>query len=151
MKALAAALAALLMISCAQAPPPQGDPQRAVTEAIMGMYSAFQTRDLSRVAPYMTEDSTCYNAITSEMLVGRKAVLDHFGAILAQHKEGEKWEASIQDMNVVVRGDLAYATYKVHTSQGGMHSLAAVTHVFKKVDGRWLATHLHRSWNLQPK
>ena len=99
----------------------------------------------------MTEGSTCTNATTSELLVGRKAVLDHFGAILSQHKPGEKWESSITDIKVFPRGDLAYATYHVTTSQGGAHAVAAVTHVFQKVGGRWLAIHLHRSWNAMPR
>jgi hypothetical protein len=32
-----------------------------------------------------------------------------------------------------------------------MHAVAAVTHVFRRVDGRWLAIHLHRSWNVMAK
>ena len=54
-------------------------------------------------------------------------------------------------MKVSVVGDLANATYQVRTSQGGMHMLAAVTHVFRRVGDRWLAIHLHRSWNVMPK
>ena len=117
----------------------------------MGMYQAFQQKDLAKVGQYLTADSTCYDATRSVMLNGRQAVLDHFGAILAQHKPGEVWESSIEGMKVTVSGDLANATYQVRTSAGGMHMLAAVTHVFRKVDGRWLAIHLHRSWNLAPK
>jgi len=148
MRLIPVVMAAVFGISCAQAPagsPP--DAEKGVTEAVMGMYSAFQTRDLSKVGEFMTEGSTCYNATTSEMLVGRKAVLDHFGAILGQHKPGEKWESSITDMKVTVRGTTACATYTVNTSQGGMHAKAAVTHLFEYQSGRWLATHLHRSWN----
>ena len=127
------------------------DAERQVVEAIMGMYQAFQQRDLPKVGQYMTADSTCYDATKSVMLIGRQAVLDHFGAILAQHKPGEAWESSIEGMSVVVSGDLANATYQVKTSAGGMHAVAAVTHVFRRVDGRWLAIHLHRSWNVLPK
>ena len=125
--------------------------ERQVTEAIMGMYGAFQQKDLAKVGQFMTADSTCYDATKSVMLRGRQAVLDHFGAILAQHKPGEVWESSIEGMNVTVSGDLANATYQVRTSAGGMHAVAAVTHVFRRVDGRWLAIHLHRSWNVIPK
>jgi len=117
----------------------------------MGMYGAFQQKDVSKVAAFMTPDSTCYDARRSVMLNGRQAVLDHFGAILAEHKPGEAWESSIEGMRVTVLGDLANATYQVKTSAGGMHAIAAVTHVFKRVGGRWLAIHLHRSWNVQPK
>jgi ketosteroid isomerase-like protein len=118
-----------------------------VAEAIHGMYEAFKGKTLDGVARFMTEDSTCYDVYTSTLLAGRKAVLDHFGTILARHKEGEKWESSIEDMKVDVRGDLAVATYKVRTSAGGGHALAAVTHVFRREGRRWLACHLHRSWN----
>src|SRR5258706_11038430 len=127
------------------------DAERRVTEAIMGMYSAFQERDLPKVGQYLTADSTCYDATKSVMLHGRQAVLEHFGAILAQHKPGEAWESSIEGMKVTVSGDMANATYQVRTSAGGMHAVAAVTHVFRQVGGRWLAIHLHRSWNVQPK
>ena len=47
-------------------------------------------------------------------------------------------------MKVTVSGDLANATYQVRTSAGSMHAIAAVTHVFRRVNGRWLAIHLHR-------
>ena len=125
--------------------------QDQVVEAVMGMYQAFQQADLPKVGKYMTDDSTCYDATKSVMLTGRQAVLDHFGAILAQHKPGEAWESSIEGMKVTVSGDMANATYQVRTSAGGMHAVAAVTHVFRRVDGRWLAIHLHRSWNVMAK
>ena len=131
--------------------PPSADAERLVTEAIMGMYGAFQQKDLAKVGQFLTADSTCYDATRSVMLHGRQAVLDHFGAILAQHKPGEAWESSIEGMKVTVSGDMANATYQVKTSAGGMHAIAAVTHVFRRVDGRWLAIHLHRSWNVMPK
>ena len=140
----------LLLLSACAAGPSAGD-EEDVAKSVMGMYAAFKTRDVSKIAEFMTEGSTCYNATTSEMLVGRKAVLDHFGAILSQHKPGEDWASSITDMKVTSRGDLAIATYHVNPSQGGNHSTAAVTHVFQKIDGRWLAIHLHRSWNAMPK
>jgi ketosteroid isomerase-like protein len=127
------------------------DAERQVIEAIMGMYQAFQQRDLPKVGTYMTADSTCYDAKQSKMLNGRQAVLDHFGAILAEHKPGEAWESSIEGMKVTVVGEMANATYQVRTSAGGMHAIAAVTHVFRQVGGRWLAVHLHRSWNVMPK
>ena len=127
------------------------DAERQVTEAIMGMYQAFQQRDLPKVGTYMTADSTCYDAKKSVLLAGRQAVLDHFGAILAEHKPGEAWESSIEGMKVTVVGEMANATYQVRTSAGGMHAVAAVTHVFRQVGGRWLAVHLHRSWNVITK
>ena len=127
------------------------DAERQVTEAIMGMYGAFQQRDLPKVGTYLTADSTCYDAKRSVMLKGRQAVLDHFGAILAEHKPGEAWESSIEGMKVTVVGEMANATYQVRTSAGGMHATAAVTHVFRQVGGRWLAIHLHRSWNIEPR
>ena len=122
-----------------------------MSEAILGMYGAFQEKDLAKVGAFMTPDSTCYDATKSVMLHGRQAVLDHFGAILAQHKPGEAWESSIEGLKVMVLGEMANATYQVKTSAGGMHAVAAVTHVFRRVDGRWLAIHLHRSWNVMPK
>ena len=125
--------------------------KKHIVEAIMGMYQAFQQADLPKVGKYMTDDSTCYDATTSVLLKGRKAVLDHFGAILAQHKPGEAWESSIEGMTVALQGNMAYATYQVRTSAGGMHATAAVTHVFRRSGEVWLAVHLHRSWNLQPK
>ena len=130
---------------------PTADAERQVTEAIMGMYQAFQQRDLPKVGTYLTADSTCYDARRSVMLRGRQAVLDHFGAILAEHKAGEAWESSIEGMKVTVVGEMANATYQVRTSAGGMHATAAVTHVFRLVGGRWLAVHLHRSWNIEPR
>ena len=99
----------------------------------------------------MTADSTCYDAKRSVMLNGRQAVLDHFGAILSEHKPGEVWESSIEGMKVTVSGDMANATYQVRTSAGGFHAIAAVTHVFRRVEGKWLAIHLHRSWNVAAK
>jgi ketosteroid isomerase-like protein len=145
--------AALLLVlsGCSGAPPAGADAARGVTEAVMGMYGAFQKRELAKVGEFMTEDSTCYDATRSVLLVGRKAVLDHFGAILAEHKADQPWQSSIDGMDVVARGDLAYATYLVRTSMGGVHAQAAVTHVFRNVGGRWLAIHLHRSWNVQPR
>ena len=138
--------------ACATEPKPSSpDAERQVTEAIMGMYQACQQRDLPKVGTYMTADSTCYDAKQSVMLNGRQAVLDHFGAILSEHKPGEAWESSIEGMKVTVVGDLANATYQVRTSAGGMHAIAAVTHVFRRVEGRWLAIHLHRSWNVMAK
>src|SRR5262249_6110944 len=139
--------------ACAGAPAERkpDDEQRRVVEAIMGMYQAFQQADLPKVGKYMTEDSTCYDATRSIMLTGRKAVLDHFGAILAQHKPGEAWESSIEGLTVKLSGDLAYATYQVRTSAGGIHAVAAVTHIFQRRGNEWLAIHLHRSWNAQPK
>lgn len=125
--------------------------QQQVVEAIMGMYQAFQQADLPRVGKYMTDDSTCYDATKSVLLTGRKAVLDHFGAILAEHKPGEAWESSIEGMKVTVWRDTALATYQVKTSAGGLHAVAAVTHVFQRRGSAWLASHLHRSWNVQPK
>ena len=152
MKLFGVAISALFLTCCAGGPAGDGGgAEKGVAEAVMGMYGAFQTRDLAKVGEFMTEGSTCYNATTSEMLVGRKAVLDHFGAILGQHKPGEKWESSITDLKVIPQGELAYATYHVNTSQGGFHAVAAVTHVFQKVGGRWLAIHLHRSWNAAAK
>ena len=122
---------------------------KAVEAAVHGMYEAFKAKTLDGVAPFMTEGSTCYDVYTSQLLVGRKAVLDHFGAILARHKPDEKWQSELLDMNVTVDGATAVATYKVRTAaEGGTgHMLAAVTHVFVKgADGRWRASHLHRSW-----
>jgi ketosteroid isomerase-like protein len=126
-------------------------PADQVIAAIRGMYEAFKEKSLDGVAPFMTEDSTCYDAATSQLLVGRKAVLDHFGAILARHAPGEKWESTLEDMKVTVSDDLAIATYKVKTAVGGGHALAAVTHVFRREGDAWKACHLHRSWNLPPK
>jgi ketosteroid isomerase-like protein len=149
---LTAALLATLT-ACATGEPKasSADAERQVAEAIMGMYGAFQAKDLAKVGTFMTADSTCYDAKKSVMLHGRQAVLDHFGAILAEHKPGEVWESSIDGMKVTVSGDMANATYQVKTSAGGMHAVAAVTHVFRRVDGRWLAIHLHRSWNITPR
>ncbi|MBV8879009.1 MAG: nuclear transport factor 2 family protein [Planctomycetaceae bacterium] len=153
MRALTAAMIVGVLGACSGTPtaPESKDAERKVTEAIMGMYQAFQQADLPKVGKYMTDDSTCYDATKSELLKGRKAVLEHFGAILAQHKPGEAWESSIEGMRVLVSGDMATATYQVRTSAGGMHAVAAVTHVFQRRGGDWLAVHLHRSWNVQPK
>jgi len=151
---------AVLMATLAACPGGGGEPrpstssadaERLVAEAIMGMYGAFQQKDLAKVGTFMTPDSTCYDATRSVLLQGRQAVLDHFGAILAQHKPGEAWESSVEGMKVTVVGDLANATYQVKTSAGGMHAVAAVTHVFRYVEGKWLAIHLHRSWSGAPK
>jgi uncharacterized protein (TIGR02246 family) len=127
---------------------------KAVEAAVHGMYEAFKGKTLEGVAPYMTDGSTCYDASTSQLLVGRKAVLDHFGAILARHKPDEKWQSELLDMKVVVDGSTAVATYKVRTAAEGAsgHMTAAVTHVFvREADGRWRASHLHRSWAAPPK
>ena len=140
--------------ACCSADPEPQNPKAAeekVIEAIMGMYQAFQQADLPKVGKYMTEDSTCYDATQSVLLRGKKAVLDHFGAILAQHKPGEAWESSIEGMKVATSNDMAVATYQVRTSAGGMHAVAAVTHVFQRRGGIWLAVHLHRSWNIPAK
>jgi uncharacterized protein (TIGR02246 family) len=147
----AAILAAALAGGCAAGPGPlrESDPAD-VASAVMGMYGAFQQRDLARVGTFMTPDSTCYDATRSMLLKGREAVLAHFGAILGEHKPGEVWQSSIEGMSVAGEGDLAWAVYQVKTSQGGRHAAAAVTHVFRRVDGRWLAVHLHRSWNAKP-
>ncbi len=145
------ALPLLLLAGCSMCVLRATDEQ-GVEGAIHGMYEAFKGKSLAGVGPFMTDDSTCYDVYTSQLLVGRQAVLDHFGAILARHKPDEKWESSIEDMKVHVTGPTAVATYKVKTSaEGGGHMLAAVTHVFAKgADGRWRATHLHRSWNSPP-
>jgi ketosteroid isomerase-like protein len=148
--AVLVAFATLGACSSAPAEKPQ-EAERLVVEAIMSMYQGFQQADLTQVGKFMTEDSTCYDATQSVLLTGRKAVLDHFGAILAQHRPGEAWESSIEGMKVLVSGDMATATYRVRTSAGGMHAIAAVTHVFQRRGGVWLAVHLHRSWNLPPK
>ena len=153
MRYLAAALLIATLGSCCNTEvdqDPKGSKQHVI-EAIMGMYQAFQQADLPKVGKFMTPDSTCYDATKSEMLSGRKAVLDHFGAILAQHKPGEAWESSIEGMKVQVSGDMANATYQVKTSAGGMHAIAAVTHVFQRHGESWLAVHLHRSWNIPAK
>lgn len=154
MRSAVAAILAAALVSCSSgAEPSKSGPndERHVIEAIMGMYQAFQQRDLPKVGTYMTPDSTCYDAKQSVLLNGRQAVLDHFGAILSEHKPGEAWESSIEGMRVTVLGDMANATYQVKTSAGGMHAIAAVTHVFRRVGGRWLAIHLHRSWNIVGK
>jgi ketosteroid isomerase-like protein len=155
MRTISAAFLIATLSACAgggaETKPGSADAERHVAEAIMGMYGAFQQKDLAKVGTFMTADSTCYDATRSVLLQGRQAVLDHFGAILSQHKPGEVWESSIEGMKVTVSGDLANATYQVKTSAGGMHAIAAVTHVFRRVDGKWLAIHLHRSWNVAPK
>src|SRR5687767_3379185 len=106
---LLAALPGLGLAACSSGPskPDSAEAERHVAEAIMAMYQAFQQRDLPRVGQYMTAESTCYDAKRSVMLVGRQAVLDHFGAILAEHKPGEAWESSIEGMKVTVLGDMA--------------------------------------------
>jgi len=152
MRQLAGLLALATLGACNSAPLEKPEEaERQVVEAIMGMYQAFQQADLPKVGKFMTEDSTCYDATQSILLTGRKAVLDHFGAILAQHRPGEAWESSIEGMKVLVSGNMATATYRVRTSAGGMHAIAAVTHVFQRRDGTWLAVHLHRSWNVSSK
>jgi ketosteroid isomerase-like protein len=154
MKRIAGILMIATLGACCSAEPDAPNPkvsEEKVIEAIMGMYQAFQQADLPKVGKYMTEDSTCYDATQSVLLRGRKAVLDHFGAILAQHKPGEAWESSIEGMKVTTSNDMAVATYQVRTSAGGMHAIAAVTHVFQRRGGTWLAVHLHRSWNIPAK
>ena len=154
MKRIAASILIASLGACCSAEPERENPkvsEEKVIEAIMGMYQAFQQADLPKVGKYMTEDSTCYDATRSVLLTGRKAVLDHFGAILAQHKPGEAWESSIEGMKVTASNDMAVATYQVRTSAGGMHAVAAVTHVFQRRGGVWLAVHLHRSWNIPAK
>lgn len=154
MRLLASLLGIVSMAGCCSVIEEQQKPevsQQQVVEAIMGMYQAFQQADLPKVGKFMTDDSTCYDATKSVLLTGRKAVLDHFGAILAEHKPGEAWESSIEGMKVTVSNDSALATYQVKTSAGGLHAVAAVTHVFQRRGSAWLATHLHRSWNVQPK
>ncbi len=143
-------LAAILALAACSSAPPSAAPsaEEGVKASIFGMYSAFKDRSLEAVAPFMTEGSTGYDAKTSELLVGRKAVLDHFGAILQTHTVGSKWESKMQDLKIEASGDMAVATYKISTTEGGNHALAAVTHVFRKVGDRWLAVHLHRSWNV---
>jgi ketosteroid isomerase-like protein len=142
---------ALLAGGCAGAGgAPDGVAAADVERAVRDMYEAFKQKSLDAVAPHMSEGSTCYDVYTSKLLVGRKAVLDHFVAILARHKPDEKWEATLEDMKVDVEGDLAVATYKVSTRAEGAHMLAAVTHVFRRQGGRWVAVHLHRSWNSPP-
>jgi ketosteroid isomerase-like protein len=153
-KTIGATLMLAALAGCCGADAERPDPkasEQKVIESIMGMYQAFQQADLPKVGKYMTETSTCYDATKSVLLTGRKAVLDHFGAILAQHKPGEAWESSIEGMQVTVSDDMAVATYQVRTSAGGMHAVAAVTHVFQRRGSEWLATHLHRSWNVAPK
>src|SRR5579862_2863075 len=125
--------------------------EEKVIEAIRGMYQAYQQADLPRVGKYLTEDSTCYDAATSVLVRGRKAVLDHFGTILARHEPGEAWESSIEGMKVTTSNDLAVATYQLRTSAGGIHALSAVTQVFQRRGDAWLCIRLHRSWTLPPK
>jgi len=153
MRRLAGALLVATLGSCCNTEVDQDSKASSqhVIEAIMGMYQAFQQADLPKVGKFMTADTTCYDATRSQMLYGRQAVLDHFGAILAQHKPGEAWESSIEGMHVTMSRDLAVATYQVKTSAGGMHAIAAVTHVFQRHNESWLAVHLHRSWNLPSK
>jgi ketosteroid isomerase-like protein len=148
----AAAILALAACSAPGGPRPFGAADEAeVVAGVMGMYGAFQQRDLAKVGTFMTSDSTCYDANRSVLLEGRQAVLDHFGAILAEHKPGEAWQSSVDGMTVKGAGGVAVATYRVRTSQGGRHAAAAVTHVFRLEGGRWLASHLHRSWNVKPE
>jgi ketosteroid isomerase-like protein len=128
--------------------PPDEAARAEVASAVRGMYAAFQKRDLAAVGAYMTAESTCYDARRSALLRGRQAVLDHFGLILSEHPADRPWEAAIEEMEVTLSGDLAWAVYRVKTSAGGMHALAAVTHLFRRSGGRWLAVHLHRSWNV---
>ncbi len=125
-----------------------GGPANLVAAAIRGMYDAFQARDLASVGKHLAAESTCYDAGTSALRVGRQAVLDHFKGILDRHQPGEKWESKLEDLEIAVSGDIAVAKYKIRTSAGGDHSLAAVTHVFRREGDRWLAVHLHRSWNM---
>ncbi len=142
-------LLCLAFAGCSAGPGTAED-EAGVAASVMGMYGAFQQRDLAKVGTFMTADSTCYDATRSVLLKGRQAVLDHFGAILGEHKPGEVWQSSLEGMTVHVRGDEAYATYQVKTSAGGRHAMAAVTHLFRREGGRWLAIHLHRSWNFKP-
>ena len=142
-------LCALPVLAACSSAPPAGPPaEEGVKASIFGMYSAFKDRNLEAVTPFLSEGSTCYDAKTSRMLVGRKAVLDHFGAILQTHTVGSKWESKMQDLKVDASGDLAVATYTISTTEGGNHALAAVTHVFRRQGDRWVAVHLHRSWNV---
>ena len=46
------------------------DAERRVIESIMGMYQAFQQRDLPKVGQYLTADSTCYDAKRSRLADG---------------------------------------------------------------------------------
>lgn len=122
-------------------------PEEQVKAGIQAMYQAFGERNLDRVGFFMANDMTCYDATTSRLLEGKQAVLDHFGAILARHKPGEKWESSMEDLEVTISGEVAVALYKIRTVVGGGHALAAVTHLFRRKGGAWVSQHLHRSWN----
>ena len=65
-----------------------------------------------------------------------------------------QWQASVEALSVEVSGDLAAGHFIVPikwTDKYGKHSeLARGTHIFKKVDGKWLIWHEHLSVPFDP-
>jgi ketosteroid isomerase-like protein len=135
-----AAVALILITSCAHQPATQSEHQRLQARQ-NGFLEGMSARDLDRTVPYFAEDATLHIA-NMPSVRGREAIGRFYGNVFRFMREST---AVPEMMAMSVSADLAYAHGTVMNTFGGAEGRVEYSGkyllVWKRVAGEWLIAH----------
>lgn len=121
--------------------------QKAAAKANRAFYRAFERLDLEAMARVWLDGDRirCVHP-GGELLVGRSQVVQSWAAIFAST---DSIEFALEDLEVTVRGEVAWATLteRIAMNAAGQQaeSVAIATNLFERVDGEWKLVMHHGS------
>jgi len=120
------------------------DANADIRETLNGFFSAVESMNLDRIAPFFGEDAQMFSPLGAypARLDGRVAIMAQFKAIAEAIKQMPS-PLKIDPQQLVVRefGDLALVTFHLNL-QGPLHRRSFILH---RTAGRWRIVHIHAS------
>ena len=144
MKQIAAALAAVLALSCATARPHSEDSVRA---ALAQFSEALNSLDLNAISACLADDVTSFVPLRqAERVDGKPAVVEIFRRYIEATKATtSRTNFQPEDLQVSVSGDMAFTSFNVRSAD----QVARRTTIFRWNGSRWLIVHMHGSQMLR--
>ena len=130
------------------------DTARADVVAVLnGRLEAMRVKDIDRAMSFYSPDIVYFDIIPPHQFVGADAVRRNFLRWFAEY-QGDI-ELDTHDLSIAVSGDVAFA-HMLHPDSGtrrngrDMTVVVRSTVCLRRIDGRWLITHEHISFPINP-
>ena len=133
------ALAALspLNLSAQEAAAEPPDYEAAIRKTVESYVAAYNAGDAKALADHWSEGAVYTNRLTGEEAVGRAAIAEQFGAILAEQR-GARLDVSIESIRLLAPSvAVEHGTAKVIPVEGEPESIN-YSAIYVKQDGKWL-------------